>query len=437
MKLPLAVAVLILVVGASLIGYDYQRLGALRQTHAQLVAEAASLGIAMDPSHPAVPIRITQHERENRAVGPTLTAAEFIAFALEMEAFEKKNGGQTDEAMQQRVMDFIDRLMTLNPAQLKSLIAEVRTNKDLKDETRQNFIGFSIMTLANDHPQTALALFAESSDLFKDGRMGGQVVASALARWAKIDPLAALAWVRKNADDYSAFITEDTKRGMIFGAAVQYPKLAFKLLGELGLKDTDNAVHGIIGAARTAEEKTTTLTALRLYLATLEDAKVRTGTANKAVFVLARGIAQDGFEAGTRWLASASLSPTELDAFAEGLNGAIPNNETGQWIEWLGNALPADLASAKIRNFVGNWTQSDCQAAGKWLGSTPEGPAKIVATRAFAETVSRYEPDTAAQWALTLPPGKDRNETLVSIYQNWPRNDPAGAAAFAAQYGIK
>ncbi|MEI6654381.1 MAG: hypothetical protein WCP45_06405 [Verrucomicrobiota bacterium] len=437
MKLPLAVAVVILVVGASLIGFDYQRLVAVRASHAQLVAEAATLGIAIDPSHPAEPVRIAKHERENREQGPALTAAEFIAFALEMEASEQKNGGRTSDEMQQRVTEFIDRLMALSPVQLKALIAEVRNDKELKSETRQNFIGFSIMTLANDHPQTALALFTESSDLFKDGKMGGQVVASSLARWAKIDPMAALAWIRKNSATYAELITEDTKRGMIFGAAVQYPKLAFKLLGELDLKDPDNAVQGIVGAARTAEERTTALAGLRLYLATLNDGKAISDTANKAVFVLARGVAQDGFAAGSQWLTTANLTPAELEAFAEGLNGAISNDDTGPWIEWLGSSLPLAQATAKIRGFVGNWAQNDCQAAGKWLGTLPDGFTKNTSVRAYAESVSRYDPEVAAQWALTLPAGKDRNETLISIYQNWPSNDAAGAAAFAKQYGIR
>ncbi len=60
--------------------------------------------------------------------------------------------------------------------------------------------------------------------------------------------------------------------------------------------------------------------------------------------------------------------------------------------------------------------------------------------RSYAETVSSYEPATAAQWALTLPAGPARDATLRTIYQNWPRHDPAAreaAATFAQQHGIK
>ncbi len=53
-------------------------------------------------------------------------------------------------------------------------------------------------------------------------------------------------------------------------------------------------------------------------------------------------------------------------------------------------------------------------------------PAENTAIRAYAETISKYEPAAAAQWAMSLPPGKDRDQTLKSIYQNWPTADHGG-----------
>jgi hypothetical protein len=34
-------------------------------------------------------------------------------------------------------------------------------------------------------------------------------------------------------------------------------------------------------------------------------------------------------------------------------------------------------------------------------------------------------------------PGQERDRTLKNIHLNWPKNDPEGAAAFAAEHGIK
>ena len=54
--------------------------------------------------------------------------------------------------------------------------------------------------------------------------------------------------------------------------------------------------------------------------------------------------------------------------------------------------------------------------------------------------MASYHPQVAAQWALTLPDGDERDATLKQIYQNWPKTDAAAieaAAAFAKENGIE
>ena len=436
MKISIAVSLLILAVAGVLGWQDHQRLATVREHHAKLVAEAATLGLALDPTHPADPVRVTKRERENRVADAKQAAVEFIAFAKEMDSIEKK-GGPPDEAMQKRVMEFIDRMMSLDASQLKILIAEVRADKSLKDETRNNLIGFSIMTLANDHPQAALALFIESSDLFKDNNMSEHVVSSSLSKWAKDDPLAALDWVRKNGEKFPDLVTDDAKRGLISGAATNDPKLAFQLIGELGIKDTSQAISEIMSAAKTPADRTATLAALRDHLATLTDDKARSEASTRSLGGLTRGLAQEGFASATQWINGAKLSPEELQSVAGGLSHSVKSGETGQWIEWIGEKLPAEKSNDSIRNIVRNWTENDYQAAGKWLATAPDGPAKNSSIRAYAKTVSKYEPETAAQWAMTLPPGKDRDATLKRIHGNWPKDDAAAKEAFANEHGIK
>ena len=427
---------LILAIAASLGWQDHQRFVAVREHHAKLVTEAASLGIALDSSNPAAPVRVTKRERENREADAKLAAAEFIAFAKEMEAMEKK-GGPPDEATMKRIMEFMDRMMSLDSAQLKILIAEVRANKELKDETRQGLIGFSIMTLASDHPQAALALFTESSDLFKDNNMSEHVVSSSLAKWAKDDPMAALEWVRKNGEKFPDLVTDDAKRGMISGTAANDPKLAFTLIGELGIKSTSQAISSIAFAAKTPAERTTTLAALRDYLVTLNDEQTRSTAASNALSNLASGVARDGFDAGSKWIATANLSQKEMKEFTGGLTNQVKAGEAGRWVEWIGEAIPHGEANGDIRNLVRTWTENDYQAAGKWLATAPDGPAKNTSIRSYAETVSKYDSGTATQWAMTLPPGEDRDETLKHIHENWPKDDEAAKDAFAKEHGIK
>ena len=443
MKISIVLAVLILAVGAMFGWHDRQQLVASRETHGRLAAEAAQFGISIDLKNPADPVRLTKRgdrvDRETEDAEARLVAREFIAFAKEMEAIEEK-GGSPDAAMQQLIMAFVDRMMSLDSAQLKILVAEVRAAPDLQDETRQGLIGFSIMTLANDHPQSALVLQIESSTdssgVLKTDGMGMQVISTSLAKWAAEDPLGALDWVRENGEKYRALVTDSTKRGMISAVAANDPKLAFHLIGELGL--SADSVGSVVGAAKTPEERTATLAALREHLASLPEGEARQQALKSGIRYFALGAAKEGFEAGSQWIDSAGFTPEQLAGLAGGgFAQQVKIEDTGKWVEWMGENLPEGKSNDDISQMVRHWTTDDYQAAGKWLAATPDGPAKIISIRSYAETVANYEPQTAAQWALTLPPGKDRDETLKHIYHAWPEKDDAAKEVFAKQHGIK
>jgi hypothetical protein len=437
MKFSIALAVLILVLAAAFGWQDHERLASVRASHAALVAEAAALGISIDSTHPDGRPLVTKHaEREDKQAAAKDAAAKFIAFAKEMDALEK-TGERPDEAMKKRIMELMELMMSLDTTQLKTVIAEMRAAGDLKDEMRQNLIGFSIMTMANDHPQAALALFTESSDLLKDNPMGNHVVSAALGRWAKDDPLGALDWVRKNGEKFPDLVTEEAKGAVISGAADQDPKLAIQLIGELKLKDSSEAFSKIAAAAKTPEERSATLAAFREYAASLTNPDERQRMVNSAVATLMSSAAREGFQAGSQWISNAGLSPKELGDISGSLTHVIKPAETGQWIEWLGEKLPADKADSGIGRMIQNWTQKDYRAAGTWLASAPDGPTKQAAVRGYAETVASYDPQAAAQWALTLPADGKRAQTLKRIHEQWPKDDAAGAAAFAKENGLK
>jgi hypothetical protein len=437
MKISIALAILILVIAAAFGWRDHERLASVRASHAALVAEAAALGISIDPAHTdGRPLVTRRAEREDNQAAAKEAAVKFIAFAKEMEAMQKA-GERPDEAMQKRIIEIMDLMMSLNASQLKILIAEVRAAGDLKDETRQELIGFSIMTMANDHPQAALTLFTESSDLLKDNPMGNHVVSAALGRWAKDDPLGALDWVRKNGEKFPDLVTEEAKSAVVSGAADHDPKLALQLIGELKLKDASRAISRITGAAKTPEERTAVLATIREHAASLADQAERERLMNSSIMSFAYSAAGEGFQAGSQWINN-SFSPEELGNLAQGwMYDVAKPAETGQWIEWIGKALPPEKADKSVAGWVGNWTRKDYRAAGTWLASAPEGPVKQAAVRGYAETVAPYDPQTAAQWALTLPADEKRAQTLMQIYHRWPKDDAAGAAAFAQEHGIE
>ncbi len=441
MKYSIAISLLILAVGATLGWRVHGQVTREKKHQAELVAEATRLGVAADQviAGKAGPLTKRDRGRENAEGDAKSAAAEFIAFAKEMEGLEKK-GEPMDEATQKRLMKFMDRMMSLDASQLKIVIAVVRASTELEDEMRRNLIGFSIMTLSSDHPQAALMLLVESGDLMGDKGMGKQVVETSLANWAKTDPLGALKWVKENGAKYPEAITDETKQGIIKGATANDPRLAFQLIGELGIKDTRDAIGTVMEGARTSNERTAALAALRDYLATLPDEKARQAAGNRGLLSMAAGVAREGFDPAMKWMAEAKLSPEEVGAFSAGLGRFGKPEETGRWIEWMGENVSAEKMGKPVRQMIRDWTQKDYQAAGAWLAATPAGPAKNDAVRGYVETIASYEPETAEQWAMTLPAGEAREGSLKKIYENWPKKDDASKAAadaFAEEHGIR
>jgi hypothetical protein len=437
MKFSIAFSFLILIIAASFGWQRQQRLTVVRDGHTKLVANAEQLGVVLDPADPSKLLRGTKRDRGNREADAKTAAAELIALTKEMEAMKEDPNIET----QKRMLELMDRIMSMDATQLKTTIAEFRAASDLTDRSRKSLVGFSIVSLASDQPQAALALYSEVADLFKDGGMGKQILASSLASWVKNDPAAALAWAKQNGTQYPDLASAKARRGLIAGAATQDPKLALKLIGDLDFEDPARAAREVAEAAKTPEQRTASLAALREHIAEIQDEAIRKKTTNEAIREYGSQAVDQGFELGSKWLNDSNLSTTELGSIIDGIDyNHMKEGEVAQWITWVGQKLPADQGQNKIRNLVKDWSKKDYAAAGKWLATTPEGPTKYAAVRSYAETVSKYEPAAAAQWALTLPSGQDRDNTLEEIYRNWPKKDEASKAAaeaFAKQYGIK
>ncbi len=348
----------------------------------------------------------------------------------------EKSGTQPGPEMQKKILVLANELMKLSPAQLRLFIAGVRDADGLDDEMREGIAGFAILNLAESSPRQALDLFTESSDLLGNMDVGSHVISSALSRLAMEDPMAALEWARRNEGKHPDIVTDRARQGILDGVAKRDPALAFQLLGELGLENPSSGVTSIMMAAGNPESRSAAVDALRDYVADLPEGERRSARQN-AFGSLVNAMREENFETSATWLADMDLAPEEAEAFAGRLNYHNTRESSGKWIGWMADELPPEKVGERVGNIMGEWTRQDYRAAGTWLAQAPDDAAKVPAVRSYAETVAGYEPLTAEQWALTLPPGEDREATLKSIHERWPDDDTEGREEFAGRYGIE
>ena len=227
---------------------------------------------------------------------------------------------------------------------------------------------------------------------------------------------------------------------MIKAIAAADRKAALALIHELEITHPSNATQSIVASATTPAERIAALTELRDFLPTVENRGDRIRAGDYAIAYLARHVVKDGFDAATAWVESAGLTDTEVASFGSDLGDAIADGEQTRWIDWFVSKLGDGKVQRPLRHIMTYWAQKDYEAAGNWLNSQPPGEVKNLAISVYADTVASSEPRAAVQWAITLPSGKLRDETLHRISHDWPRRTPeeeAAAAAFELEYDIR
>lgn len=433
MKYSLAITGLILAVFAAFGWRGQDALEQLREERQGLLAEAAALGLAADGEAAAGRIRHRSAARPHadRDADVVDLVGELIGLLKDLKAgvADKPEG-----SVMARITAIVERLYQLDGGQVGMLVEELRKTGDIDDEARRNVIGFAIVSLADSRPEAAVAVFAGAQDLFPADKIQARrdVMAKVLGTWAASDPLAALEWMRATGAQDAELVTDDTKRALIAGAARKNPALALQWIAELDVKDRAKSIAGIVGTARTAADQKAMLAMLR----GLADGPARVEDFNAGLQRLGAGIAGQGFAASAAWLAAAEPTQEESLALAQGLDYNQTKADSGRWLEWMGEQLPADKLAGRVGPLMAEWTTQDYRAAGQWLSAAPEGPAKQAAVVGYAKTVARYEPAAAAQWAETLPSGSARQTLLRQVRDEWTRLDPGAAAAFASRHGL-
>ncbi len=427
MKLSLACSLLILVLGGALGWMNHVQTGTLIREEIRLREEVSQLGIGADAS---------TIKRLRPAVGksPQAVAAGIIALLKELET--SKAAQPENASNDARSRELMAQLVGLDAAQLKALIASLRGDDSLSDDARRDLVEFSILLLSEEHPAQALALFEDAGEMLDASPMRSYCLSSTLANWAKIDPLAALAWLEKKSKDQPDSVDDIMRQSIIGGLAEKDPRRAFSLIGQAGIDDSAG-LQTIIDSGKTPEQRTAILAALRGHLAKLPAGEVRDDLQAEALEMIGRNLPGDRFEDTEKWISNAKLTMEEAAQFAGGLSYFNTQQDTGKWIDWMATHLPKEALAENVDGLIGQWTQQDYLAAGKWLTAAASGPAKDAAVNTYATTVAEYEPQTAIQWAMTLPAGEARQKTLQGIYENWLPKDQIGADAFAKANGLK
>ena len=379
-----------------------------RQHHEQTLAEARALGIfPADAASSARPGRHATKSARASAADPQQSAEAFarriLSLSRRMKELEQSGQSASPEMVEEIQQALLD-LLKIKEEQIAPLLAALREEPGLDAETRGNLLRTCLQIIANHHPEAALARLLDSTSAEDRMNSADHVAATALHHWAVHDPAAALDWLRRHETSHPELVTDETRRQLLAGVARRDPAQAVRLLDELGIQSLPNLASPLADSARTPQERSALLEALR---GGEKHAELRT----EVLSSMGRHVVAEGFEAATAWLGDAGLDPAEMAAATQ-FNHAVSGKDTGRWLEWMDGKIPEAAMDKRGGQLVEQWTREDFQAAGAWIQTLPPGRLRDQSLASHAQTLAPHQPEKARQWAMQLPAGPERDRLL-------------------------
>ena len=78
-----------------------------------------------------------------------------------------------------------------------------------------------------------------------------------------------------------------------------------------------------------------------------------------------------------------------------------------------------------------NWSKTDPRGAAEAALQLPDGASRESALQTIASAWAGENPEDAFNWANNLPPSQGRNTSLQRIFSRWSEKDPAKASSAA------
>lgn len=126
------------------------------------------------------------------------------------------------------------------------------------------------------------------------------------------------------------------------------------------------------------------------------------------------------------------LPPNTLSGASSVIAGALVRQSPESALEWA-ETLPEGTSKASAyAGIAREWASRDVVAAAAWLDTLPRGTERDSAVASFANRTAPRDPEGATAWASTLPQGEQRTAVLSQTLAIWQRVNPAAAAEWLA-----
>ncbi len=372
----------------------------LRAEQETLVARATAIGLPEKESDDARASTRLSSRGPSQKSAPEHLKDELVAAYHRLKNIDESQDPETRMKVEAEVREWIGRLIDLSPKELKRMIADLKSDPTLDPKEVRDLVGISLHLAAARQGETVAELALANRE--QVGSVSGVV-----GSWAQQDPSNAFAWLEKNREslgkDYEEALQQAIKQ-----SASRDPGLALANLSRLeSEKQRTDSANGI--ARSLSDDGARASLVAELRVSTLDSTD-----RNNVLAGLGSGLMEHSATGPGAWMKE--LSSDEAVTVAEGLSRNLnASARPDAWLDWMEKSLPPEKVADTAKPMLTKWINDDYQAAGEWINRQPPGDMRNAATTNYARMMAKRFPETAKDWAATLPEGPEKRRLLDDL----------------------
>ncbi len=370
----------------------------LKTEHEVLVSRARSIGVPENENY----------EERSSSRAPSRPSAsripaerlkdELVAAYHRLKSLEDSEDPESRLKVEAEVREWVGRLIDLSPKELKRVVKDLLEDAGLAENDRRTLLT-TVLSLASTR------LSETSAELFIAHREEVGNAPRIFESWGKSDPVSAFAWLERHREEMGDQYRNSLGQ-LVASSAGRDPALALAGLSKLNGPPRKEAANRLSIALDDDERAA--------LLAELHRSSVGQDDTREILKGLGNGAASNWSSKPDSWMND--LSHSEAISVAEGISQSEKAlDHPDSWLDWMGKSLPPEKVADTAKPLLTKWINEDYEAAGEWINRQPAGDFRNEAAANYARMMAKRFPDTAKDWANSLPEGPDKRRLLEDL----------------------
>ena len=445
MKISLVLSALIGVVSVVLFSWQSERVHQEKQRKSSLVKEALALGLPIEEHSATKSIAGINNEK---IAGKKESEWKPLFDRLLVLLPDVQGTEEEMAATEQEFFEWIFTIAQLDEASLLALLEEIQSAPAPYESflSKEELLQGVLMGVLQERPEVGMPLLnSKFADVLQEEEgLLDDLLRMAMDAWGESDADAAEKWLAENQTSFSKEIGLELGDQLLLSRIKEDPLSAQEHFSNLKNEDLKRLQWSMAfyGAEKLSDPSSllNLIQIGKLEMASEENSpekgELLDGINKAALRALADQLASWSSKEPVKILEDPRLSLADRQAVLGYFQEFGEINHPEVWLRYASENAEPENRERLVGRMVSNWTKNDFRATAEWIGRQPEGELRELATYSFAKAVAPHEPDSAAEWAATLPVGPERTELLVKIHHDWQKVDAESAAVFAREQGL-